>query len=238
MSLSRLSCLVPPLSVALACVFATAWTSAAPVRGFDAIDGQFEFALPTVRVGTLPTTTARMLDRSLYPEASTGNKDLDLLLESKGPSGEEPRRAAPRSAAAASAAAAELAVLRAKAAQPGPTPPDEPIPREQAERGPADRPKLALRIVESLETLQGDARLSEPVARREWERLAGGRGGYGESMRATGSSGGSGYDDDHPLRRALREVIELLHDNRFWLLGTVGSIAVLGAVLKAYSRRI
>lgn len=206
--------------------------SAAPVLGSGEADDAPQGTLqPPGRGGATTTPTVRAMDRALTPETSTGNKNLDLLLELQGRPGEEPRRPAARSAEA-SAAAAELAALRAKAAQRQSASQDDPARREQAERQQADRPTPPMQPLEGLGVPTIDARAAA-VQRRDWSNQPGGDDGAG---RAAGSSGA--YDDDNPLRRLPREVIEFLRENRLWLLGAVGAIAVLGAALKAYSRRI
>lgn len=222
-----------PLVLALVAVPAPS----APVIGSD--EGalaamSLEPAPPSVHPGAAQASTLRTLDRSLNPEASTGHKDLDLLLDLKDGPGEVARPAAPRlSAAAASAAAAALAVLRAKAAQ-RPT-----HPQDEAAGGEATpRPALALQPFEALGTLQGDARAgpSDPALRREWR----GQFGDGGVAGAGGRPGGApdaGHDDDNPLRRILSEVRQFVRDHGVSLLGAVAAVAVLGAALKAYSRR-
>lgn len=217
---------------------------AAPVLGQDDADGtQRESARSTVQSAVTPNATARTMDRALSATTSTGNKNLDLLLELQGRPGEDNRQAAPvRSAAAASAAAAELAALRAKAAQRPTSWQDEPSRREPAERRPderppAERPQLGIQLFDGAGTLQGDARAAPPVQRREWVGQPGGSAGYGAAGREAGSSR-SGYDADNPMAQMLRDLVQFLRDNRLWLLGTVGALAVLGAALKAYSRRV
>lgn len=219
-----------------------AW--AAPVLGHDDADGtQREPATATVQSGVTPNAAPRTMDRALSAATSTGNQNLDLLLELQGKPGEDNRQAVPvRSAAAASVAAAELAALRAKAAQRQMSWQDEPSRREPAERRqderpPVERPNLGIQLFEGAGTLQGDARAAPPVQRREWVGQPGGSAGYGEAGREAGASR-SGYDADSPAAQLLRDLVQFLRDNRLWLLGTVGALAVLGAALKAYSRRI
>lgn len=224
--------------VAGALVFVSFASSSAPVLGGEESATPArppEQAPPSAYLGVAPASSLRTLDRSLNPETSIGNKNFDLLLELKLGPGEGVRPAAPRlSAAAASAAAAELKLLRAKAAQ-------RPATRQDDE--PADeaitRPRLPLQSFEGLGTLHGDVRAgeSEPVLRREWSGQFNG-GGRGDA--AYGGSGGAasaGQDVDNPLRRILHEVRQFLLEHGVTLLGAAGVIAVLGAALKAFSRR-
>lgn len=175
----------------------------------------------------------RSTDRALHPETSTGNKNLDLLLELQDQPGEAARPGAPRSAAAAAAAAAALADLRARAAE------------RPAADPPAARP--VMQPLEGIGTLERDGPATQQRAeRREWTGgpAGGGAGGaYGKSDAYRADDRESailrrGYSDDDLLRRLPKEIIGFLRDNRYWLLGALGVVALLGAALKAYSRRI
>ena len=227
---------------------------AAPVTTTDGVDS-LETARDPMQPGgrplTAPITAARGLDKSLGQEASTGNKNLDLLLELQGKTGDEPRQVAPRSAAAAtsaspaaaSAAAAALAALRAKAAE---RPAQNVSKQNGATQNDAKqndlRPRAAPQPLEGMGTLDGEARTAQPTERRQWSGQLGGGGGggagYGSGAGDSGSSRG-GYDDDGNLLRKLqREVMAFLRDNGVWLTAALGGLAVIGAALKAYSRRI
>jgi hypothetical protein len=224
------------LVLALVAVAASA-ASAAPVIGSDegaSLETSLEALPQSANRRAAPASTLRTLDRSLNPENSTGNKNLDLLLDLKVGPGEEARPAAPRrSAAAASAAAAELAVLRAKAAHRPTT-----LQDEQAVGEATTRPGLALQPFEALGTLQGDARAgpSDPALRREWSGQFGG-GGMAGAGGGPGGASKAGHDDDNPLRRILSEVRQFVREHGLSLFGAVAAVAVLGAALKAYSRR-
>lgn len=180
-------------------------------------------ARPLIGAGGLPQSTAH--------EVSTGNKNLDLLLELQGKVGEGGVMAArgvaatalptPASAAAAAAAAQALAALRAKAAQPPPAEDTQPMP--------------ALPLVGGLGQLDEDAKRAQPAERREWSGQAGSGGGGGYRDGRHESSAGH---DDHPLLKLPMEVMAYLRENRFWVLGSIGFLVLLGAALKAYSRRI
>lgn len=211
---------------------------AAPVLSTDEGSADAETATGAVTPALDAPTQRPALSRSTraidIPEASTGNKNLDLLLELQGRPGEEAQRqASPASAAAASAAAAALADLRRRAAQ-----------RPASD---ADAPKPVLQPFERMGTLEGDARAAQPTERREWTGRPAGAGGgvgygggagggYGDGGRESASSRG-GYDDDNLLRRLPREVLHFLRDNRYWLLGGLAVIGIIGAALQAYSRR-
>ena len=181
-------------------------------------------ARPLIGAGGLPQSTAH--------EVSTGNKNLDLLLELQGKVGEggvmTARGAAatalptPVSAAAAAAAAQALAALRAKAAQPPPAEDTQPMP--------------ALALVSGLGQLDEDAKRAQPAERREWSGQAGGGGGGG--YRAGPHESSARGHADHPLLKLPMEVMAYLRENRFWVLGSIGFLVLSGVALKAYSRRI
>lgn len=175
----------------------------------------------------------RSTDRALQPETSTGNKNLDLLLELQDQPGEAARPAAPRSAAAASAAAAALADLRARAAE-----------------RPAADPPAARPVMQPLEGIGMQERdgpfAPQRAERREWTGGPAGGGadsayGKGDAYRADDRESDilrRGYSDDNVFRRLPKELIGFLRDNRYWLLGGLGVVALLGAAIKSYSRRI
>lgn len=178
---------------------------------------------PAIGAGGLPPSAA--------PETSTGNKNLDLLLELQAKAGEGGAMAAkgasaaatPASAAAAAAAAKALAALRAKAAEQPPA--DDP-------RAPPAQPLGG----GGLGLLDDDAKRGQPAERRAWSGQVGGGGGfdYRDSSREPSSAGRA----DNPLLRLPMELIAYLRENRFWVLGCIGGLVLLGAALKAYSRRV
>ena len=179
----------------------------------------------------------RSTDRSLYPETSTGNKNLDLLLELQGRPGEEPRQVAPRPSAPRSTAAAALADLRAKAAE-------QPAQERPAADRAAARPVVL--PFEAMGTPDGQGRLAAPLTERwEWTTQPGGGAGSSGSRRDAYRTGDresdairGAYSDDNLLRRLPQEVIAFARQNRYWLLGALGVAAVLGVAIKSYSRRI
>lgn len=221
----------------------TSVSLSAPVLSSEEVDTGTAVAEPLTEPLRAPST-GPALNRSngpiAVPEASTGNKNLDLLLELQGRPGEEvQRQASSASAAAASAAAAALADLRRKAAQ-------KPAPD-------AGESKPVLQPFEGMGTLEGDAERAQPPERREWTGRpagAGGGVGYGGSVGGGGGDGGYGdggrqsagsrgdYDDDNLLRQLPRELLLFLRENRYWLLGGLALIGVIGAALKSYSRRV
>jgi len=180
-----------------------------------------------------PAPGFRSTDRSLHPETSTGNKNLDLLLELQGRPGDEPRQVAPRSAAAAAA----LADLRAKAAE-------RPAPERTAGDQAAARPVVL--PFEAIGTPDSHGRPAPPpTERREWTNQPGDGAASTDSRRDPYGSGDResdasrrGDSDDNLLRRLPQEVIAFLRDNRYWLLGALAVAAVLGVAIKSYSRRI
>ncbi|MBL8349622.1 MAG: hypothetical protein JNL87_04865 [Burkholderiaceae bacterium] len=215
---------------------------AAPVLATEEADTGAAVAEPLTAPIRTPST-GPALGRSngpvVVPEASTGNKNLDLLLELQGRPGEEDQRqAAPPTTAAASAAAAALADLRRRAAQ-------KPAPEPDANK-PAQQP------LEGLGTLDSNAERAQPPERREWTGrpagagggagfgggagVGGGDGGYGDGGRESAGSR-NGYEDDNLLRQLPRELMLFLRDNRYWLLGGLAVIGVIGAALQSYSRR-
>lgn len=224
----------------LASMLVTSVSLAAPVLSADEGNDNARAAadaLTPTRQSSLPGRTLTPSTGAItVPEASTGNKNLDLLLELQGRSGEElQRQASPTSAAAASVAASALADLRRRAAQ-------RPAPD-------AGMSKPVQQPFEDPGTLEGNARSAQPPERREWTGLpagAGGGSGFGGSVGAGNGDGGresrvsshGSYDDDNLLRQLPRELLLFLRENRYWLLGGLAFIGVIGAALKSYSRRV
>jgi hypothetical protein len=180
-----------------------------------------------------PSVGAGGLAPSAAPETSTGNKNLDLLLELQGKGGDvgdaglmagkgaaAAASPTPASAAAAAAAAKALAALRAKAA--------EQPPAEGAQ------PKPALPLGGGLGLMDDDAKRAQPAERRDWSGQMGGGGGHRDAQHEPRDAGRA----DHPLLKLPLEVIAYLRENRFWVLGGIGLLLLLGAALKAYSRRV
>lgn len=177
-----------------------------------------------------PSIGAGGLRPSTAPEASTGNKNLDLLLDLQGKAGEPGVMAAkgaaatasatPASAAAAVAAAKALAALRAKAAE---QPPAEDTGA-----------KPALPFGGGSGLLDEDVKRAQPAERREWSGQVGSGGDHRDGPHESRGSTLS----DHPLLKLPMEVIAYLRENRFWVLGGIGLLVLLGAALKAYSRRV
>ena len=234
-------CVVPGAWAAALLATAVSGAGAAPTTTLD--DSEVAAPSRSAEIGVTAATGVarsrapitpglRSTDRSLYPETSTGNKNLDRLLELQGRPGEVPRPVAPRSAAAA-----VLADLRAKVAE-------QPAQERPAADRVAARPVLL--PFEAMGTPDGQGRLAPPpTERREWTTQLGGGAGSSDSWRDAYRTGDresdairGGYSDDNPLRRLVQEVIAFMRQNRYWLLGALGVAAVLGAALKSYSRRI
>jgi len=186
-----------------------------------------------------PKTSMSVLDWSMMPAASTGVGELDLLLSAPGLTSQPDaaaQHAAPISAAAASAAAAELSALRARAAQMA----RSPEAAAQADQALLERQSLPVQRQGEIGTWQGDRRAAEPEPSKMWPGAAEGVAAQ-PAMREPWREGGARpaqLGEEHPLLRIPRETLEFLRDNRFELLGLVGVIAVLAALLKVYSRRI
>ena len=217
----------PPAAIGpLAWLLIATAATAAPVLSTDenAATGSLDASAATARAAT-PAASQSMGVTGL-PEASTGNKNLDLLLELQGrPDVEAQRPRSAASAAAAAAAASALAELRAKAAQ-------RPVPESGVDRPPAQP-------FDGVGMLGREERTSQPPERREWVGGPGNAGGQG------GFGGGAGYDPvrssgdgDKLLQGPLREAILFLRENRYWVLGGLAALAAVGAALKAYSRRV
>ena len=209
---------------------------------------------PATAVGTPAQPGAApgsgVLDKALTGTVLSGNKNLDLLLEMQrndAAEASQPGRARPGAAptpGAATAAAKTLTTAplsQAAATLPQTTLPQVAVPPE----------KSAL----SQGTLLGsDAGLRAPLkaaaalARPDWLG-GGGRAGGGSlepgaaddlNRNADELAGGRPNEDadDGTPRFWPRHVRDYVRDNRFWLLGGIAGLLLLGAALRAYSRRI
>ena len=108
---------------------------------------------------------------------------------------------------------------------------DRPLPEHKA---------LPVQPLGDIGTWQGDRRAARAVPAKPWSRTAADAAAPPESREPWRDGGAhpAPLDEDHPLKRIPREAIEFLRDNRHWLFGLVGAIAVLAVLLKLYSRRI
>lgn len=179
---------------------------------------------------------SRPLNVDGLSDASTGNKNLDMLLELQGTTAQSAsQRTVVTSAAAASAAAKALAELRAKA---GARPTSDEPGTDRSLRQPLD----------DIAKLEREGHQGQPVERRQWigtPATAGGGGLGGIGAAALGGVGGSRdtaapqdpYDDDNLLLHLPRDVVVFVRDHRYWLLGGLVALALLGVVLKSYVRR-
>jgi hypothetical protein len=185
-------------------------------------------ASPVVRPQTPGDTGLRAADQAVISGASTGNKNLDLLLDMQGKPGAEQRPGTPRSDVAAATAAAALTSLRARDV-------DRPATEDHAV-------KPAVRPFEGLVPVEGTGRATAaPPERREWIGPSAGStsGGTVSGGGAREFDSGGAQKDNNRLIFALpREVIIFLRDQRYWLLGGLVVLAMLGAAIKSFSRRI
>ena len=183
---------------------------------------------------TAPAATAastRTLDKALSGDLSTGDRNLDLLLESQRKGGTRLDEAPAAQTMPAQPAGSRLP----------PQPLPATVPAVQA-----PRPSDAGQRFEPLLTLpergqMGSAGLPAPKVARDWS------GGSTRTQTAAGSahSGRSIFDDNpglksgvRPLRDWLQEGVAFVKDNLVSLLLAGAAITLLAIGLKAYSRRI
>lgn len=173
----------------------------------------------------------RTLDKALNGDLSTGDRNLDLLLESQRKGGARLDEAPAAQAMPAQPAGSRLPLQPLLAA----------VPAVQAPRpsdaGPRFEPLLTLPERGQM----GSAGLPAPRVARDWS------GGSTQTQTAAGAahSGGSIYGDSpglksaaRPMRDWLQEGVAFVKDNLITVLLVVGVIALLAIGLKAYSRRI
>jgi len=174
-------------------------------------------------------TGTRTLDRALGGDVSTGDRNLDLLLESQRKAGEGLLEA-PTSQPVPDRPAAGRPLLQAlPQAATGVQAPMGPEAARRYEPG-----SLALPEPGQL----GSAGLPAPRAARDWS------GGTAPAPAAKGP-GGSIYGDTsglrtaaRPLRELIQEGLAFLQDHAIAIVLTIAAIALLAMGLKAYSRRI
>ncbi len=150
-----------------------------------------------------PTASGKTLDRALSVDAHVGQRNLDLLLESRS-AGEtvEGGAAPPRGGALPAPRAAAL------------------LPQSQAQVG-ADAPP-------------------GPTLQREWLGAVPDGGVAGGSLDPALQRGGieAAREIDPSLRGAVvREAVDFLRENRYWLLGALALVAAVLAGVQAYLRR-
>lgn len=175
----------------------------------------------------------RLSDRTPVPDASTGNKNLDLLLDLQIKPGEPGRQAVPRSTTATAPGSVAVETLPPQAVERPVVDPGTARPRPQGFDGMGRLDSDG----------EGLARPTEQTTeRREWTGRPAGAGGGSDH----GDSGGgrrsdadrAAYADDNLLRALPREWIALLREHRYWFLGALAVVALMGAAIKSYSRRI
>ena len=171
----------------------------------------------------------RTLDKALSGDLSTGDRNLDLLLESQ-------RKGLDR--------VDEAPAAQAMPARPaGGRQPVQTLPAAAAE-GQAPRPPAAGQRFEPLLTLPergqvGNAGPAAPKLARDWS------GGARQSAHGPVNAADSIYGDSpvlrsaaRPLRDWIQEGVALVKDNLITIALAGAVIALLAVGLKAYSRRI
>lgn len=187
--------------------------AAAVMPGFGAVVGSTDTGADFAgRSGMVSAATT--LDNALTAERTTGQDNLDLLLRTPRP---EPGTGdllgmSPRVGFAGAAAKA-------------------PAPNV-AEAGARLGTEASLPLLQSLR--------QQP--QRDWAQLAGGVDGAGSGdgsrMAPDGSAMAVPTSDLHALQAPLLQVVQLVRENRAWLLGGLVLLLLLGAAVKAFSRRI
>lgn len=198
--------------------------SAAPVTGSQAEAVEPSAAAAPAGAAPAPAGAAAR------PEVSTGNRNLDLLLEMQGRGGE--------AALAASQPASRPSGL---AKLPVPLPNTNLSGGVMNEVRAAPGTKPAAHNAELLGDLGGgmSARPSteDPTARREWVGQAGGGSRADDGLGGHESRPRGGHVEEPAILRSMREAIEWLREHRWQVLGVLLGIAALSGLLKAYSRR-
>lgn len=198
------------------------WAMAAPAA---VTQGGGADAEPTMGLGT------RTLDKALGGDLTTGDRNLDLLLDSQRRAGERldetpTARHWPDRPAAGRLVIQPLPQAASASAVAVPVAPDAPRRYE---------PSLGLPEGGQL----GATNPPTPKAARDWG------GGTGQASAGSGGSGGSIYGDTSRLRSATRslrewilESVAFLKDHVIAILLAGAAIALLAKGLKAYSRRL
>ena len=178
----------------------------------------------------------RILDKALSGDLSTGDRNLDLLLESQRKGGLTRLDEAPAAQALPARPAVGRQPLQLLPAVVPAVVPAVPAPRPP-DVGQRFEPLLALPEPGQM----GSAGLPAPRVARDWS------GGSTPSQSAAGAahSGGSIYGDSpglrsaiRPMRNWLQEGVEWVRENLIVILLAAVAIMLLAMGLKAYSRRI
>lgn len=173
--------------------------------------------------------TTRTLDKALSGDLTTGDRNLDLLLESQRKGGDR--------------------LDEAPAAKPMPARPAggrqplQPLPESATAAQAPSLPDAGQRFEPLLALPERGQRvnpgLPTPKVARDWS------GGTGQSAVGPGNSGGSSYGDTaslrsaaRPLREWIQEGVAFVKDHLIAILLAGAAITLLAMGLKAYSRRI
>lgn len=158
-------------------------------------------------------------------QISTGNRNLDLLLEAggngpQGPVGAASAPGAKEPGRAASGPVLRPADLRQTLRADAATQADA----KSSRRGDAGKAILGL----GDGPMQADASEADPTTRRRWETPP--PAGQAAAQK-------SGSDGESALAQAVRETIDFLRSHRVELFATIGLLLVLAAIVKLYLRR-
>lgn len=196
---------------------------AAPVTGSQAEAAEPVAAARPAGAAPTPTTGA-----GARPDVSTGNRNLDLLLEMQGRAGEAGLAASqPHSRPSG---LAKLAVPQPNTNLSGG------VMNEARVQGAKPAAQNAELLGDLGAGMPARPSADDPTARREWVGPAGGsRSGNGLGGLESRPRGGP--VDEPAALRTLREVIEWMREHRWQVLGSLLGIAALAGLLKAYSRR-
>lgn len=158
------------------------------------------------------------------PQISTGNRNLDILLDASSSSAVGPNGAASgarakagdRAASAPGIREADLRqAIRADAAV-------------QAEAKAAKRGDARMSVIGLGESeLQADASEADPTTQRQWE---------GQPKPGPTSTGSKASGGESATAQAMREAIEFLRSHRIELFSGIALLALAGVLLRMYSR--
>ena len=177
-----------------------------------------------------PRPGLRSLDKALSGEVSTGDRNLDLLLDAqrKGPAVLEdepkPGRMPDR--------------VRSDrlAGQPLPEPQRPVDPLRQPLPAPA--PASAGLTVSLGQVLPSAAPTAAPRLGRDWSGNAGAAAAHSGAAGAQRGDGAAAHPPDLWLRDLIQEGLAFVKDHLYAILGTWAGIALLAVGVKAYSRRL
>ena len=178
---------------------------------------------------------SRVLDKALTSTVSTGNKNLDLLLEMQRNDAAAAHQAGPGRPGPAPASTAGTAAAKSLTAST--------LPQTS---GPPDKSALSQSPLLGNDGALG-ALQKAAVSPPDWTGAGGPAGRAGMGAGAAGGLSGSADDrqvnrphdetDDGSFRFWPRRARDFIRDNRAWLLGGMAGLLLLGAAAQAYSRR-